>query len=78
MNKVTTIKYLVGDATFPLGTGNKIIAHICNDIGGWGLGFVLALSKRWKQPEKEYRQWHLSKATSNFKLGEIQLVKVED
>lgn len=27
------ITYLKGDATTPTATGNKIIVHICNDIG---------------------------------------------
>ncbi|MEV6001124.1 Appr-1-p processing protein, partial [Streptomyces griseomycini] len=27
--------------------GVKVIAHVCNDIGGWGKGFVLAVSRRW-------------------------------
>ncbi len=48
---MTEITYLRGDATCPQAKGPKIICHICNDIGGWGKGFVLALSKRWKQPE---------------------------
>lgn len=69
------IQYLKGDATDPQKDGNKIIAHICNDIGGWGKGFVLAISKKWKYPEKEYRNWF--KSDINFNLGEIQLVKVE-
>jgi hypothetical protein len=55
MSKPSLLKYVIGDATSPQGTGNKIIVHICNDIGGWGLGFVLALSKRWKAPEIQYR-----------------------
>jgi len=32
------IKYIKGDATNPAGEGNKLIVHICNDIGGWGKG----------------------------------------
>lgn len=68
------IHYLKGDATNPSSKGKKIIAHICNDIGGWGKGFVLALSKKWDEPEKAYRKW--SKDKENFKLGEIQLVEV--
>ncbi len=40
------ISYLVGDATTPDTQGPKIISHICNDIGAWGKGFVLAISKR--------------------------------
>lgn len=70
-----TIHYIKGDATNPKGNGNKIIAHICNDIGGWGKGFVMAISKKWKQPEEEYRVWFKSQEV--FKLGEIQLVDVE-
>lgn len=70
------IQYIKGDATNPLGNDNKIIVHICNDIGAWGKGFVLAISKRWKAPEKEYKDWYKSK--KNFELGEVQLVQVEE
>jgi len=68
------IEYLKGDATIPQGKGPKIIAHICNNQGGWGAGFVLAVSRRWKEPEIQYRNWFQSK--SHFALGEIQCVKV--
>lgn len=44
------INYLKGDATNPEISGNKIIAHICNDVGGWGKGFVVAVSKGGKNP----------------------------
>ncbi|SMO55865.1 O-acetyl-ADP-ribose deacetylase (regulator of RNase III), contains Macro domain [Chryseobacterium rhizoplanae] len=71
------IQYVKGDATRPNAEGNIIIAHICNDIGGWGKGFVLAVSKRWEAPEKEYRNWHRLRSKNNFALGEIQLVQVE-
>ncbi|MDR4891759.1 MULTISPECIES: macro domain-containing protein [unclassified Chryseobacterium] len=72
-----TIQYLKGDATVPEAKGIKIIAHICNDVGGWGKGFVLAVSRRWEEPEKEYRNWHHFRSKNNFALGEIQLVQVE-
>lgn len=71
-----TIQYIKGDATRPNAGGNIIIAHICNDIGGWGKGFVTAISKRWKQPEKAYREWF--KINKNFNLGEIQIVQTAD
>ena len=70
------INYLIGDATQPKIAENKIIVHICNDIGAWGKGFVMAISKRWKEPEKEYRNWF--KSQENFTLGEIQFIKVEN
>ena len=33
---MSTINYIKGDATQPQAKGNKIIAHVCNDLGGWG------------------------------------------
>lgn len=74
---MNSIQYLKGDATSPQASGIKIIAHICNDIGGWGKGFVMTISKRWEQPEKEYRNWHRVRNENNFGLGEIQIVQVE-
>ncbi|MEZ4800268.1 MAG: hypothetical protein R2809_10945 [Flavobacteriales bacterium] len=38
------VNYVTGDATIPQTNGNKIIVHVCNDIGGWGKGFVMAIS----------------------------------
>ena len=34
-----------------------IIAHVCNDVGGWGSGFVVARSAKWSKPEAAYRRW---------------------
>lgn len=68
------INYVIGDATQPQGTGNKIIVHVCNDIGAWGAGFVLAISKRWSEPEAAYRK----AASRGLTLGEVQYVRVED
>lgn len=70
------IIYLKGDATLPQASGIKIIAHICNDIGGWGKGFVVAISKRWKAPEIAYREWY--KTQIDFSLGNIQVIQVEE
>ncbi len=73
---VMEIEYIKGDATSPLKNGNKIIVHICNDIGGWGRGFVMAISSKWSEPEQSFRNWYASK--DKFALGEVQFVKVED
>ena len=54
INTTNTINYVSGDATDPQGDGPKVIAHVCNNIGAWGAGFVLAVSARWPQPEQEY------------------------
>jgi O-acetyl-ADP-ribose deacetylase (regulator of RNase III) len=71
-----SINYIVGDATQPIGEGPKIIVHVCNDIGGWGRGFVMALSNRWPMPEQQYRAWFGGELEKPFALGEIQLVQV--
>ncbi|MGC0419159.1 macro domain-containing protein [Embleya sp. AB8] len=72
-----TVTYVRGDATTPLGKGVKVIAHVCNDRGGWGRGFVLALSKRWPEPEADYRKWHRERAHNDFGLGALRLVRVD-
>ncbi|MEU9972078.1 macro domain-containing protein [Streptomyces sp. NPDC051014] len=73
---MSEITYIRGDATAPSGKGVKVIAHVCNDRGGWGKGFVLALSRRWPEPEKAYRAWHRDRADNDFALGAVQLVQV--
>jgi len=80
-----TISYVVGDATQPRGEGLKLIVHVCNAAGGWGRGFVVALSNRWPEPEAAYRKWFaernkMSKYLSSeiFKQGNIQPVRVTD
>jgi O-acetyl-ADP-ribose deacetylase (regulator of RNase III) len=67
------IEYIVGDATKPVGTGTKLLMHVVNDAGAWGKGFVLAVSKRWKAPERMYREWSRSPV---FELGDVQVVDV--
>ena len=72
------IQYLTGDATEPAGEGPQIIVHVCNDVGGWGRGFVLAISKRWPEPEERYRSWSHGGTEQPFALGEVQLVHVKE
>jgi O-acetyl-ADP-ribose deacetylase (regulator of RNase III) len=79
---MSKIKYVHGDATSPSGSGVKVIAHICNDAGGWGAGFVLALSSKWEKPEKESREWFMlnePKVSDQHRpaLGKTQYVEVE-
>ncbi|MFF2510956.1 macro domain-containing protein [Streptomyces sp. NPDC058086] len=74
---MSEITYVRGDATTPSAKGVRLIAHVCNDIGGWGKGFVLALSRRWPEPEAAYRAWHRDRAHNDFGLGAAQFVQVE-
>lgn len=66
------ITYLKGDATKPADNRDAIIVHVCNNIGKWGSGFVLAISKKWKLPEQRYR------ALSEYNLGSVDFVYVCD
>ena len=63
---------IIGDATNPIKTKQpvRVIMHVCNNKGGWGRGFVKAVSRRWKQPEKKYR------SIKEYVLGTVQLVNV--
>ena len=75
-NSSTAIRYTEGDATEPIGGGLKIVVHICNDIGKWGKGFVLAVSRRWKEPEHIYRE--AFRHPPFPMLGDVQFVSVSD
>ena len=71
------ITYQIGDATQPAGSGAKVLVHVCNDIGGWGRGFVVAISKRWPEPEQQFRAWYRGgEGIPAFALGEVQFVEV--
>lgn len=70
---MTNIQYVTGDATSPVTGGSKIICHVCNNIGAWGAGFVLALSRKWKEPEQDYRNWFKN---GTPKLGDVQFSTV--
>lgn len=81
------IEYLTGDATVPCKTGGiRLIVHVCNDAGGWGSGFVVALSAKWNEPMGRYKAWYNSLSSGirrsgtpiRMPLGEIQVVPVRD
>lgn len=70
------LRFTRGDATSPQAAGPKLIAHVCNDLGGWGKGFVVAVSRRWPEPERDYRAWHRERARNDFALGAVRVVQV--
>lgn len=96
--QTASLQFRRGDATRPAGDADaasspppppRIIAHVCNDIGRWGRGFVLALTRRFGSgPADAYREWHAAAAeedaeadtgaseTGRFGLGRVQLVRV--
>jgi len=57
-----------------------MIMHIVNTAGGWGAGFVVAISKRWPEPESQYRKWYRAKTHpqfGDFALGNVGWALVE-
>lgn len=76
------VTYVKGDATKPQGDGKKIIAHVCNDEGGWGAGFVLALDKMSPHPKQSYKQLHETwtdwYGLTFIPLGATQLVGIPE
>lgn len=75
---MSEINYVIGDATKPQGEGMKFITHCCNNIGGWGSGFVVALSRMWGMPELMYRKAFQERPEEMREaLGTIQVVPVE-
>jgi len=75
---IADVRYVAGDATkVSYGGGRKIIAHIVNDKGRWGKGFVMAISREWgKGPQRAYFEWHRDRPQSGFRLGSVQFVVV--
>lgn len=61
------IRYITGDATKPsMQDGPNIIAHVVNDIGVWGAGFVIPLAKAFPCAKVDYI--YTSKTWDNERL----------
>lgn len=80
VSEIEQISYYKGDVLNAVSDTSddetRILIHICNNRGGWGAGFVLALSKKWAEPEQEYRECF--KRRINYELGKIQPIKIKD
>merc|ERR1712190_269156 len=74
------LHHVNGDASKAhYGKGKKVVAHVCNDRGRWGKGFVMAITDTWgKLPGKLYRRWHKAGAEAGFALGRVQLITLTD
>lgn len=59
---------------------NRIIAHVCNNAGGFGAGFALAISKKYPEVKQKYKKWYESSKTNphHFHLGNIQAVRINE
>lgn len=52
---------MIGSALEPAGEDAFVIAHVVNDKGAWGAGFVVPLGERWPGVESLYKE--------DFKVG---------
>lgn len=54
-----------------------VVAHVCNDIGKWGAGFVLAVNKFSLLPKKNYLKWFNDKEINGveFSRGNVDFVQ---
>lgn len=50
--------HVIGNALTPVGDGQFIILHVCNNQGVMGAGFALALAKLWPMVANEFHIWH--------------------
>ena len=69
------IKYLKGDATSPITIEPNapiIIAHVCNNTGSWGAGFVIPLGDKYPKAKNNY----INK--NNYILGNVDIVKINN
>jgi len=70
------LRFVLGDATEPRGTGKKVIAHVVNDLSpNWGRGFGFALRERYPQVQRGFRKW-VETHKSDFRLGRIRVTPV--
>lgn len=86
--QIMPLEVIKGDLFKSITNETRImIPHVCNDIGAFGAGFVVSLSKFNKDAEKYYRLWFQDKTAVNhplvwtsrradFSLGESQIVQI--
>jgi hypothetical protein len=64
------VKFIVGDASEPLGAEPKILLQVINDQATlWGGGFAKQSGKKWPRAQANFRQWAMDRG--NLRLGNI-------
>lgn len=73
-------KIIQGDATKPQREYDEevvVIPHVCNNLGGFNAGFVVALNNLSPEPQRVYKQ-HLARfRDSHNALGETSIAQVD-
>jgi len=55
----------------------RVIAHVVNDVGGWGSGFTRSVSRFSPLPAQRYRSWAKGER-GPFLLGMVQVVNTQE
>ncbi|MFB4359813.1 macro domain-containing protein [Pantoea sp. BS_8] len=71
-DQIAYIHYHSGDASIPF-KESVIILHVVNNLGKWGKGFVLSLSKRYPLAKEKY----LASSRIGYKMGDVQFIEVD-
>ena len=70
------LRFLVGDATEPRGSGHRVVAHVVNDkTPNWGAGFGWAVRGTWPEVQSSFRAWVASKPDV-LRLGNVYHCRV--
>lgn len=69
--QTSLVHHVIGDVTEPI-RKPAIIAHVCNNVGGWGRGVVVPIGKKYPRAKKDY------KALGTYLLSEFQIVPIND
>jgi len=75
------LKYIKGDLFQNLPKDRKVmIPHVCNDIGAWGAGFVIAIDTYSEKPKQDYHNFlaSMKKCGNADPLGSINNSWIED
>lgn len=71
------LKYLVGDASEPLGAQPKVLLQVVNDQATlWGGGFAKHCGKKWPRAQANFREWAMGRG--NLKLGNTHAFAVRE
>lgn len=71
------IEYRIGDATEPA-SDNVIIAHICNNMGKWGKGFVVPLGEKYPKAKENYLSRYFGGNAAQNLLGRCDMPMVSE
>lgn len=78
LNRLQMINYKKGNCLQD-SDEKRIILHIVNNKGGFGKGFALSVGNKYPIVSNRYKDWYrgsILKSDTNFKLGNIQSVKI--